>query len=104
MYIYNHYIYLQSDKTNKSIKMKNQDQEIDAIYRVANVEPNIIMDDIKANYQRLNHKTVFIRLLAASLSKSPVYLRNQWFSGFWSIPISEQPKVLEFLNNVLKNQ
>ena len=86
--------------------MKNQDQEIDAIYRVANVEPYIIMDDIKANYQKLNHKTVFIRLLAASFEKkkSPVYLRNQWFSGFWAIPISEQPKVLEFLNNVLKNQ
>ena len=84
--------------------MKNQDQEIDAIHRMANVEPNILIDEIRIKYQQLNHKTVFIRLLAANLSKSPVYLRNQWFSGFWAIPISEQPKVLEFLNNVLKNQ
>ena len=77
--------------------------EMDAILRVANVEPDIIVDDIKAKYQQLKHKTVFIRLLAANLKKSPAYLRNQWF-GTWSIPISEQPKVLEFLNNVLKNQ
>lgn len=63
-----------------------------------------MLDEIKEKYRLVKKKTEFIQLVAEKLNRGGLYLRNNWFSSFWSIPTSEQQKVLDILNETIKNQ
>ena len=83
--------------------MKNQENEIDAIYRMANVEPKTTIQLFEEKYKELKHKRVFIRLLAAHFEMEASSVTNHWIYSL-SIPADKQKKALEFLTNYLKNQ
>ena len=78
--------------------------ENDAITRLIDVVPNTDIQVIKDKYKQLNAKQKFIELVAKELNKSALSLSRNWFSAYWSIPQSEQSKVIELLNETLKNQ
>lgn len=62
------------------------------------------IDNIKELYAQLNKKTQFIIDCANDLGKSPLSLRQHWFSKFWAIPEDYQDRVVELLQNTIKNQ
>lgn len=47
-----------------------------------------LIDEIKYNYKQIKKKGVFIRKLAVheQIDRSAPYLKNHWFSNYWSIP------------------
>lgn len=59
---------------------------------------------IKTLYLAVNKKTQFISELATALKKSPRATRNNWFGGFWLIPIDHQPAVIKMLEKTIKRQ
>lgn len=62
--------------------------------------------NIQDLYKQLNHKGDFIKLVADDFGLSPLYVKNFWFckSGYWSIPEKNQDRVVELLQNTIKNQ
>ena len=65
-----------------------------------------MIENIQNLFSELNNKTKFIKEAADDLNKSPNTLRHHWFSnsGFWSIPEEYQPRVVELLQNKIKEQ
>lgn len=63
-----------------------------------------MIENIKNLYTQVDKKTKFIEMVADDLEKSPLTLRNHWFSAFWSIPDEHQERVVELLQNTIKNQ
>lgn len=60
------------------------------------------IDNIKFLYQKLGHKTNFIKDVANALNKAPATLRNHWFGAFWSIPEKYQDKIIEMLQKQIR--
>lgn len=65
-----------------------------------------LIDNIKNLWPEISHKTSFIELVAEDLDKAPSTLRQHWFSntGFWSVPEEYQARVVELMQNRIKNQ
>lgn len=62
------------------------------------------IENIKNLYNQLNHKGKFIELVAEDLGGKPLSIKNNWFSGFISIPDEHQDRVIELLQNTIKQQ
>lgn len=78
--------------------------ENDAITRMATVQPNSIIEEIKSKYQLLDYKITFISDLADHLKKQPKSIQNNWFGGFWGIPERYQKDVLDYLTDYLNKK
>jgi len=65
-----------------------------------------MIENIKKLWKQIDNKTNFIVMAANDLDKSPNTLRHHWFSnsGFWSVPEEHQPRVIELLQNTIKEQ
>lgn len=63
-----------------------------------------MIKEIQGLYAQIQKKTEFIKLVANDLGKSPLTLRNHWFSAFWSIPDENQPRVKALLCETLEKQ
>ena len=63
-----------------------------------------MIEKIQMLYSQIEKKTKFIKEVAADLNKSPLTLRNHWFSAFWSIPEESQARVVELLEERIQEQ
>lgn len=63
-----------------------------------------MIEKIKNLYSQVKGKTEFIKAVATDLNKSPLTLRNHWFSAFWSIPEENQARVVELLEERIQEQ
>lgn len=63
-----------------------------------------LIDEIKELYSQINEKTKFMEMVASDLIKKPNTLKNHWFSSFFSIPDEYQERVMELLQNTIKEQ
>ena len=63
-----------------------------------------MIENIKELYQEVEKKTAFIKLVAEDLGLNPQYVRGHYFSSFWTIPEDRQQRVVELLQNTIKNQ
>ena len=59
---------------------------------------------IRELYDQIDKKTKFIIKVAKDLGKSPQTVRVHWFAQFWSIPEEYQQRVIELLEETIKNQ
>ena len=62
------------------------------------------MDNIKGLYPQIKQKTKFIKEVADYFGLNPQYVRGHYFSSFWTIPEDKQDRVIELLQNTIKNQ
>lgn len=62
------------------------------------------IDNIKTLWKLINNKTEFIKLVAKELDRSPNTIHNHWFARFWQVPVDKQDKVIELLQNTIKQQ
>lgn len=63
-----------------------------------------MIENIKSLWQQIENKTKFMEMAAEDLGRSPLTLRQHWFAHFWSIPEEHQPRVVELLQNAIKEQ
>lgn len=63
-----------------------------------------ILDNIKTLYKQVKGKTTFIKMVAEDLDKKPSTLRQHWFQMFWAIPEEHQARVVELLQNQIREQ
>jgi hypothetical protein len=63
-----------------------------------------MIENIQKLWKKLDNKTEFIKLVAEDLDRSPNTLHNHWFARFWQVPEEHQPRVVELLQNTIKNQ
>lgn len=63
-----------------------------------------MIENIQELYSQIDEKTKFIILASNHLGKSPLTLRNHWFSAFWSIPEEYQEQIVKLLQNTIKKQ
>ena len=64
------------------------------------------IDNIKSLWQQLPNdgsKTEFIKLAAEDLGKSPNTIHNHWFARFWQVPEQYEDRVIELLQNTIRN-
>ena len=56
--------------------------------------------------QKISYKIAkkFINLVADDLGLKPLSIRNNWFSSFWAIPTQHEYRVIQLLQNTIKNQ
>ncbi len=62
------------------------------------------IDNIKYLYSQLKHKGKFIEAVAPTFEITPLSLKNNWVSGFISVPTHHQDKFIELLQNAIKLQ
>ena len=63
-----------------------------------------MLENTKNLFTNINDKQSFIMLCADEFGIKPISIRNNWFSGFWSIPDKHQERVLVLLQNYIKHQ
>lgn len=63
-----------------------------------------IKERIKMKYAEIEGKTKFIEDLAEVVDRSPLTIRNNWFSAFWMVPEENQEIVLDFLDKKIQEQ
>lgn len=63
-----------------------------------------MIENIKQLYKEVEGKNKFIGVVANEFNLKPTSIRTHWFGNFWSIPESKQSKVVELLQNQIKNQ
>lgn len=61
-------------------------------------------DNIKNLFEQIDEKSNFIKLVAKEVGNTPLSIRTHWFSNFWAIPEKHQERVVELLQNTIKNQ
>ena len=61
------------------------------------------IDNIKNLYNQLNNKQKFVHDVADYYFKNYDHIKNRWFSK-WKIPEKFQVKIIEMLQNQIKNQ
>ena len=59
-------------------------------------------ENIKVLYLQVHAKTKFIQLVADDLNLNPQYVRGHYFSGFWMIPEYKQDRIIELLQNTIR--
>ncbi len=61
-------------------------------------------ENIKQLYNELDNKKSFVLLCSDEFKIKPQSIRNNWFSGFYSIPDKHQEQLLKLLQNCLMQQ
>lgn len=60
--------------------------------------------NIKELYNELDNKKGFVLLCSDEFKIKPQSISNNWFNSYWSIPDKHVERVLELLQNYLKQQ
>ena len=60
--------------------------------------------EIRTGYQKIVGKSDFIMEVALDVGRAKGTIKNHWLSGLWDIPSEFQVRVLDLINNKIKNQ
>ncbi len=62
------------------------------------------VDNIKTLFSVVKDKQAFIELVHTELkcSTKPQSMRTNWFAGFFAIPDKHKPRIIELLQNTIK--
>ena len=60
--------------------------------------------NIKQLFNQIDNKFDFILLLSKEFKVKPNSIRNNWFAAYYSIPQKHELRVLEILQNTIKQQ
>ena len=60
--------------------------------------------NIKQLFNQIDNKFDFILLLSKEFKVKPNSIRNNWFAAYYSIPKKHELRVLEILQNTIKQQ
>jgi uncharacterized protein (DUF1778 family) len=63
-----------------------------------------MIENIKTLYGQLDDKTTFIETVAKEVGKKVITVRTHWFCRYFAIPDEYQERVVELLQNTIKNQ
>lgn len=65
------------------------------------------IDNIKNLWDKLPNdgsKTDFMVMLGKDIGRQPNTLKNHWFTSFWSIPKEFEDRVIELLQNTIREK
>lgn len=60
--------------------------------------------NIKALFDQVENKHEFIILLSKEFKRKPATIRTNWFATFYSVPEKNEERVLQLLQNTIKQQ
>ena len=60
--------------------------------------------NIKQLYNQIDNKFDFILLLSKEFKVKPNSIRNNWFSSYYSIPEKHESRVVEILQQTIRQQ
>jgi len=63
-----------------------------------------MIDNIKILHGQIHDKMAFNAMVAEDFKMEARSVANHWFCGYWAIPKSKQPRVVELLQNAIKEQ
>jgi|TARA_R110001599_G_scaffold165527_1_gene354932 hypothetical protein len=63
-----------------------------------------MVKNIKQLFPQIENKYEFILLLSNEFKIKPSSIRTNWFSTFYSVPDKHQKRVVQLLQNTIKNQ
>jgi len=63
-----------------------------------------MQENIKHLFNQIENKFDFILLLSKEFKVKPNSIRNNWFAAYYSIPQKHESRVLEILQNTIKQQ
>jgi len=60
--------------------------------------------NIKQLFNQIENKFDFIILLSKEFKVKPNSIRNNWFSSYYSIPVKHESRVVEILQQTIRQQ
>ena len=63
-----------------------------------------MQENIKHLFNQIENKFDFILLLSKEFKVKPNSIRNNWFAAYYSIPQKHESRVLEILQNTIRQQ
>lgn len=61
-------------------------------------------ENIKNLVGQLEDRKAFVELVAAEFDRKPSTISTHWFAGFWSVPLEFEGRVVELLQNAIRQQ
>ncbi len=62
------------------------------------------IDNVKSLWKQIDYKTGFIQEAAKHFDRTENTLHNHWFARFFNVPLDEQDKCIEFMQNYIRLQ
>lgn len=63
-----------------------------------------MQENIKQLFNQIENKFEFILLLSKEFKVKPNSIRNNWFSSYYSIPEKHESRVVEILQQTIRQQ